>query len=59
MSFIDKQVERYEKVMDEYENFVDLYPESKKLKEAEEYYNLSKNKINKIRNEQIAQTVQQ
>ena len=59
MSFIDKQIERYEKVMEEYENFVDLYPESKKLKEAEELYNLSKNKINKIRNEQIAQTVQQ
>jgi outer membrane protein assembly factor BamD len=52
MSIIDKQIERYEKVISEYEDFVDRYPESKLLKDAEEYSNLSKNHIKAIQNEQ-------
>ncbi len=52
LSIIDKQVERYEKVIDEYEDFVDRFPESKLLKDAENYSNLSKNHIKEIKNEQ-------
>jgi len=54
ISILDKQIERFEKVATEYQDFVDRYPESKKLKEAEEYVTLSNNKINEIKNEQTA-----
>jgi len=53
LSIVDKQAERYEKVITEYEDFVDRYPESSLLKEAENYSNLSKNHIKEIKNEQI------
>ncbi|MBS1496102.1 MAG: outer membrane protein assembly factor BamD [Bacteroidetes bacterium] len=53
MSYESKQVERFEKVTTEYEDFVDRFPDSKLLKEAEEYSNLSKNHIKEIQNEQI------
>ncbi len=53
MSIIEKQTERYEKVVSEYEDFADRYPESSLLKEAESYSNLSKNHIKDIKNEQI------
>lgn len=56
LSVLDKQIERYEKVIAEYEDFVDRYPESKLLKEAEEYSNLSKNNIKEIQNEQTKTT---
>ena len=36
----------------EYNDFVDRYPESKLLKEAQEYNNLSLNHIKQIQNEQ-------
>jgi outer membrane protein assembly factor BamD len=52
LSFIDKQVERFEKVISEYQDFADRYPESKFLKEAENYSNLSQNQIKAIKNEQ-------
>lgn len=52
MSIQDKQVERYEKVIEEYQDFVDRYPESKLLKEAESFSNLSKNNIKAIKYEQ-------
>jgi len=52
LSIVDKQIERFEKVIDEYEDFVDRYPESKLLKDAESYSNLSKNHIKEIKNEQ-------
>jgi len=52
LSIVDKQIERYEKVIDEYQDFVDRYPESKLLKDAESYSNLSKNHIKDIKNEQ-------
>jgi len=54
MSIIDKQIERFEKVITEYQDFLDRYPESTKLKEAEEYVTLSNNKIKEIQNEQTA-----
>ncbi len=52
LSIPDKQIERFEKVIDEYEDFIDRFPESKLLKEAENYSNLSKNQIKVIKNEQ-------
>jgi outer membrane protein assembly factor BamD len=53
MSVQTKQLERYERVITEYQDFVDRYPDSKKLKDAEEFVNLSKNQIKAIQNEQI------
>lgn len=52
LSYTEKQIERYEKVISEYQDFVDRYPESKLLKDAEDYNNLSKNHIKDIQNEQ-------
>lgn len=52
-SYSDKQQERYEKVSTEYFDFADRYPESKFLKEAEYYRNLSQNNIKQLQNEQI------
>jgi outer membrane protein assembly factor BamD len=53
MSVYGKQEERYQKVSTEYFDFVDRYPESKMLKEAENYKNLSLNNIKQLQNEQI------
>ena len=53
LSYADKQQERYEKVSTEYFDFADRYPESKFLKEAEYYRNLSQNNIKQLQNEQI------
>ena len=53
LSISEKQVERYEKVNTAYFDFADRYPESKLLKEAEEYKNLSVINIKKIQNEQV------
>ena len=53
LSVYDKQEERYQKVSAEYFDFADRYPESKMLKEAENYKNLSLNNIKQIQNEQI------
>ena len=58
LSITEKQVERYEKVITEYEDFADRYPESQFLKEAESYSNLSKNHIKEIKNEQITSSAQ-
>jgi len=57
MSYIDKQVERFEKVLSEFSDFSERFPESKFLKEAEEYNNLSKTQIKEIQNEQNSSTV--
>ncbi len=51
LSIPDKQEERYQKVSAEYFDFADRYPESKLLKEAENYKNLSLNNIKKLENE--------
>lgn len=52
LSVADKQIERYEKVMSEFKEFADRFPESKLMKEAEELNNQSLNNIKSLRNEQ-------
>ena len=52
LSVPEKQVERYERVVTEFEDFVDRYPDSKLLKDAESYKNLSLNHIKDLKNEQ-------
>ncbi len=42
LSIEEKKYERYEKVIDECEDFVDRFPESKLRKDADHYLNLSK-----------------
>lgn len=54
LSVSDKQMERYEKVVAEFQDFSDRYPDSKLLKEAENYRNLSQNHIKEIKNEQTS-----
>ncbi|MEO6584364.1 MAG: outer membrane protein assembly factor BamD [Ferruginibacter sp.] len=54
LSIIEKQVERYEKVISEFEDFTDRYPESKFLKEAESYKTLSQTHIKDLQNEQTS-----
>jgi outer membrane protein assembly factor BamD len=53
MSVPERQAERFEKVVTEYEDFADRFPESPLLKEAESYSNSSQNHIKDIKNEQI------
>jgi outer membrane protein assembly factor BamD len=53
LSVFEKQEERYQKVSAAYFDFADRYPESKLLKDAENYKNLSLNNIKQIQNEQI------
>jgi outer membrane protein assembly factor BamD len=52
MSIEEKKPERYEKVIDECEDFVDRFPESKLRKEADHYMNLSQTNIKNLKNEQ-------
>ena len=58
LSYSDKQQERYEKVSTEYFDFADRYPESKLLKDAEDYNNLSLNHIKQLQNEQAKTTTE-
>lgn len=58
LSIAEKQMERYEKVVNEFDDFADRFPESKLLKEAEEYKNLSLNNIKEIQNEQTKTSAQ-
>ncbi len=51
MSIVEKQTERFEKVISECEDFADRYPESTLLQEAENFGNLSKNYIKELKNE--------
>ncbi len=53
MSIEGKQQERYEKVVEEYYDFVDRFPDSEMLKEAEKYFNLSKNNLKSIKYESV------
>lgn len=57
LSIVEKQIERYEKVIAEYQDFVDRYPESKLLKDVESYNSLSLNHIKEIKNEQITSSI--
>jgi len=47
MSIEEKQQERFEKVVSEVQDFQDRFPESKLLKEAERFLELSQNQLNK------------
>jgi outer membrane protein assembly factor BamD len=58
MSAIEKQVERYEKVFSEFEDFNDRFSDSKLLEEARAYYQMSKNHLKEIENEQITTAAQ-
>jgi len=53
LSIEDKKTERFEKVIDECEDFVDRFPDSKLRKDADNYLNLSKTNIKNLKNEQI------
>lgn len=52
LSILEKQIERFERVISEYQDFVDRYPESQLLQDAESYSKLSQNYIKEIKNEQ-------
>ena len=54
LSIVEKQVERFEKVVIEYQDFADRFPESTLIKEAENYNNLSLNNIKILNNEQTS-----
>jgi outer membrane protein assembly factor BamD len=54
MSVAEKQEERFEKVVAEYQDFLDRYPESPLSKEAASYHEQSINQLNFIRNEQTS-----
>ena len=58
LSVVEKQEERYEKVILEYTDFIDRFPESKLLKEAEGYNKLSLNHIKELQNEQAKTTTE-
>lgn len=55
-SIADKQQERFEKVVAEYFDFIDRFPDSKYLKKAENLKNQSEKNINQLKNEQINKT---
>jgi outer membrane protein assembly factor BamD len=52
MSIEDKKAERFEQVITECNDFVDRYPESKLIKEVQNYLNLSQTNIKNLANEQ-------
>lgn len=52
MSIEEKQKERFQKVVDEYYDFVDRFPESKLTKDAEKYFIQSSNNLKSNKNEQ-------
>jgi outer membrane protein assembly factor BamD len=56
LSIPDKKEERYDQVITEYHDFVDRFPESKLLKEAERYFTLSQTNIKNLKNEPIKKT---
>ncbi len=56
LSVPERQQERYEKVVSEYNDFTDRYPDSKLLKDAKDYNNLSLNHIKELQNEQTKTT---
>ncbi len=52
LSVVEKQAERYEKVVASYYDFLDRFPESKFKKEAESYLQQSQTNIKNLSNEQ-------
>ena len=57
LSIVEKQEERFEKVISEYLDFADRFPESKLLKEAEAYSTLSNKNIKELKNEQTTSSI--
>ena len=53
LSFETRQLERYEKVTTEYNDFIDRFPDSKLKQEAVSFNTLSLNHIKELQNEQI------
>lgn len=51
-----KKAARYEEVIREVNDFADRYPDSKLIKDAENYASLSQNNIKQIQNEQVKTT---
>ena len=52
MSIEEKKVARFEQVVNECNDFIDRFPESKLMKETERYLSLSQNNLKAITNEQ-------
>ena len=52
LSIEEKKVERFEKVIEECNDFADRFPESEYNKEVERFLNLSKTNIKNLSNEQ-------
>lgn len=53
LSIDEKKAERFEKVVEECNEFNDRFPESEHRKDVENYLNLSQNNIKAIKNEQV------
>lgn len=53
LSVEEKKLERFEKVIEECNDFIDRFPESGLAKEVESYINLSKNNIKNFSNESV------
>ncbi len=53
MSVDEKKQERYEKVLEECNEFTDRFPDSKLQKDVEHFRNVSQNNIKAIKNEQV------
>ncbi len=53
LSVEEKKAERFEQVIEEYQDFVDRFPDSKLRKEAEDLKNLSQTNIKNLTNEQV------
>jgi outer membrane protein assembly factor BamD len=49
-SFVDKQKERYQNVVDQYKTFIDKYPNSNRLRDAEKLYSESLDQLNRLKN---------
>jgi outer membrane protein assembly factor BamD len=58
LSIVDKQIERFEKVLAEYQDFSDRFPDSSLKEEAQEINSLSISNIKEIQNEQIKTSTQ-
>ena len=53
LSIEEKKLERYEQVVNECNEFIDRFPESKLSKEVDRYLNLSNNNLKILNNEQV------
>ena len=53
LSVEEKKPERFEHVIDEVQDFVDRFPDSKLRNDAEDFLNLSQSQIKKLSNEQV------